>query len=107
MPPDLNINPSRPDLGQREKNNLNFYFHPSLWCLKRFYEGLKGLHKTFCDTTKKCENAHFNTTEMKCTGRERAQRRMWLVKQSELNNKIKNTCLRGLNCKCKEKNEIF
>ena len=23
---------------------LNFYFHTSLWCLKRFYEGLKGLH---------------------------------------------------------------
>ena len=22
---------------------LNFYFHTSLWCLKRFYEGLKGL----------------------------------------------------------------
>ena len=23
------------------KINLNFYFHTSLWCLKRFYEGLK------------------------------------------------------------------
>ena len=22
------------------KINLNFYFHTSLWCLKRFYEGL-------------------------------------------------------------------
>ena len=22
--------------------NLNFYFHTSLWCLKRFYEGLIG-----------------------------------------------------------------
>ena len=22
------------------KVNLNFYFHPSLWCVKRFYEGL-------------------------------------------------------------------
>ena len=21
------------------------FFHTSLWCLKRFYEGLKGLHK--------------------------------------------------------------
>ena len=41
------FNPSRPDLGRREKINLNFYFHFSLWCLKRFYEGLKGLHKTF------------------------------------------------------------
>ena len=26
---------------------LNFYFHLSLWCLDRFYESLKGLHKTF------------------------------------------------------------
>ena len=24
-----------------------FYFHTSSWCLKRFYEALKGLHKTF------------------------------------------------------------
>ena len=23
------------------KIELNFYFHTSLWCLKRFYEGLK------------------------------------------------------------------
>ena len=35
-----NLNPSRPDPGQRENINLNFYFHTSLWCLKRFYEGL-------------------------------------------------------------------
>ena len=40
-------NPSRLDLGRREKVNLNFYFHTSLWCLKRFYVGPKGLHKTF------------------------------------------------------------
>ena len=33
--------------------NLIFYFHTSLWCLKRFYEGLG---KTFWDTTKKSEN---------------------------------------------------
>ena len=26
------------------KIELNFYFHTSLWCLKRFYEGLKGLN---------------------------------------------------------------
>ena len=31
------------------KINLNFYFHTSSWCLK-------GLHKTFWGTTKKCEN---------------------------------------------------
>ena len=35
-----NINPSRPNPGRRGK--INFYFDTSLWCLKRFYEGLKG-----------------------------------------------------------------
>ena len=25
-----------------EENKLNFYFHTYLWCLRRFYEGLKG-----------------------------------------------------------------
>ena len=38
------------------KIELNFYFHTSLWCLKRFYEGLWGLRKTFWGTTKNCEN---------------------------------------------------
>ena len=38
------------------KIELNFYFHTSLWCLKRFYEGLKGFHKILSGTTKKCEN---------------------------------------------------
>ena len=28
------------------KINLNFYFRTSLWCLRRFYGGLKDLHKT-------------------------------------------------------------
>ena len=36
----LKINPSRPNPVRREKINLKFYFHVSLWCLKRFYEGL-------------------------------------------------------------------
>ena len=35
----MSINPSRLNPGRREKINLNFYFHTSLWCLKRFYEG--------------------------------------------------------------------
>ena len=39
------------------KIKLNFYFHTSLWCLKKFYEGL---HKTFWGTTKKCENKNLN-----------------------------------------------
>ena len=39
--------PSRLNPRRREKINLNFYFHTSLWCLKRFYEGLKGLYKPF------------------------------------------------------------
>ena len=38
------------------KINLNFHFYTSLWCLKRFYEGLWGLHNTFWGTTKKGEN---------------------------------------------------
>ena len=42
------------------KINLSFYFHTSLWCLKRFYEGLKGLHKTFWGATKKCENKNLS-----------------------------------------------
>ena len=33
------------------KINLHFYFHNSLWCLKRFYEGLKG--KRQCTLWKK------------------------------------------------------
>ena len=31
---------SRSDRRQREKINLHFYFHISLWCFKRFYEAL-------------------------------------------------------------------
>ena len=30
------VNPSRPNLGRREK--LSFYFDTSLWCFERFYE---------------------------------------------------------------------
>ena len=41
------VNPSRPDHGRTETIKLNFYFHTSLWSLKRFYAGLKGLRKTF------------------------------------------------------------
>ena len=29
------------------KIELNFCFHTSSWCLKRFYKGLQGLQKTF------------------------------------------------------------
>ena len=32
------------------KIDLNFYFHTSLWCLKRFYEGLKGHKNTRLET---------------------------------------------------------
>ena len=35
------LNPSRLGPRRREKINLNFYFHTSLWCLKRFYEDLQ------------------------------------------------------------------
>ena len=53
---EVKISPSRSNPGQREKIKLNCYLHTSLWCPKRFYEGLKSLHKTFRDTTKKCKN---------------------------------------------------
>ena len=39
------LNPSRPNPGRREKIKLNFYFCTSLWCLKRFYEGLSSRHE--------------------------------------------------------------
>ena len=42
-----NLNPSCPNPERREKIKLSFYFSISLWCLKRFSEGLKDLHKTF------------------------------------------------------------
>ena len=32
---------------KRKKIKLNFYFHTSLWSLKRFYEGLKTFIKPF------------------------------------------------------------
>ena len=56
LSPGFAFNPSRFYPGRREKMKLNFYFHTPLWCLKRFYEGLKGLHKTIWCTTKRCEN---------------------------------------------------
>ena len=54
------LSPFYPDPGGREKINLNFYFHFSLQCLKRFYESLKCLRKTFLGTTKKCENKNLS-----------------------------------------------
>ena len=36
------FNLSRPNPGRIKKIKLNFYFHTSLQCLKRFFEGLKG-----------------------------------------------------------------
>ena len=41
------INPSRSDPKRRKKINFNFYFRIFLWCLKRFCEDFKDLHKTF------------------------------------------------------------
>ena len=40
-----------PILGEEKKLTEIFIF-TSFWCLKMFYEGLKGLHKTFCGTKK-------------------------------------------------------
>ena len=47
------FNPSRHNPGRIENINLDFYYHTSSWCLQKFYEGLKVLHKTFWGTTKK------------------------------------------------------
>ena len=52
----LNLPVTIPD--EEKKTELNVYFHSSLRCLKRFYKGLKSLHKTFSGATKKCENKH-------------------------------------------------
>ena len=49
------FSPFRLNPRQREKINLNFYFHTSLWYLKKFYKGSKSLYKTFRGTAKKCE----------------------------------------------------
>ena len=35
------INPPRPDPGQIEKIDVNFYFHTSLWYLKSFYKTMQ------------------------------------------------------------------
>ena len=63
------INPSRPDPGRRDKINLDFYFRTCLWCLKRFYEGLKGLHKTLEGTIKKLIFILIQLTEMHDAGK--------------------------------------
>ena len=45
------FNPFHPDLKQREKINLNFYFDTSLCCFKWFHEvpkGRKGRVYGFC-----------------------------------------------------------
>ena len=62
----IKINPYLPNPRQRKEIELNFYFHTSLWCLKRFYEGLKGL-KPFEAPQRSVKmkiklNFYFNTT---------------------------------------------
>ena len=64
-----------PDFGRREKINLNIYLYMSLWCFKRFYEGLWG-------TTKKCENENlswflFYCNYLKCTGWIKVYGNLW------------------------------
>ena len=41
----LYLNPFGPNPRRREKINLNFYCHTSLWRLKKFYEGFKAFIK--------------------------------------------------------------
>ena len=50
------------------KININFYFHTSLWCLKRFYAGLWGLNKTFWGSTKKVSKWKFKLIFSLCLG---------------------------------------
>ena len=38
----------------------NVFLDISLWCRKRFYEGLYGFYKTFGGTAKKCENKYLS-----------------------------------------------
>ena len=45
--------PFRPD---KQKTLAAFFISHFLWCFKRFYEDLKGIHKTSWGTKKKCEN---------------------------------------------------
>ena len=58
------FNPSRPDPGRREKIDLNFYFHTSLWYLQRFYGASKGFMKALKEATKKaakkCEHKNLS-----------------------------------------------
>ena len=41
------LNTSSPNPRRREKLSKILIFTFLLWCLKKFYEGLKGLHKIF------------------------------------------------------------
>ena len=41
------INPSRPNLGRKEKIKLKFYFHTSFWSSKGFMKALKTFIKPF------------------------------------------------------------
>ena len=50
------INPSRPNTARREKIDLNFYFHTSLWCIKGFIKPQTSVK------LKIQVNFHFNTT---------------------------------------------
>ena len=49
--------PSHPSISEsciKIKIRLNFYFHTSLWCLKRFYEGCSNIILRVGGTCRKC-----------------------------------------------------
>ena len=48
--------------------NINFLFHTLLWCLKRFYEGLKAFIKLFEALQKKCNNKNLSYFCFLCPG---------------------------------------
>ena len=67
----FHFNPSHPDSGRPDKISLNFYFHASLRCLKRFYEGLKPFEAPQRNVNENIwVNFYFNTTLRNAWGRE-------------------------------------
>ena len=68
--PTSHLNPSRSvPVKEKKLTLIFFFFHNSLWYLKRFYEGLKDLHKTYWGTTKNGENKNWTCNlKFKCKG---------------------------------------
>ena len=57
------INPARLNLGRREKINLNFYFHTSLWCPKKGFD-LNDHDSYFYDYSLSFHEPYFNRKDI-------------------------------------------